>query len=82
MKPPYVHLAAALALSLASGFVLAPAPPPALGVAAFGAANAACPRWGDGCVICRRGADGAGKCSTPGIACVARASACEAEAEK
>ena len=75
--PPYMHILAALALSLGAGALLAPAPA-LMGVQSFGAANAACQRWGDACVICLRGADGAAKCSTPGIACVAGPVVCEA----
>ena len=75
--PPYMHILAALALSLGAGLALAPAPREVT-VVSFGASNAACQRWGDACVICLRGADGAAKCSTPGIACVAGPVVCEA----
>jgi hypothetical protein len=37
--------------------------------------SASCTEWTDGCVICRRGAEGP-MCSTPGIACVRSAPVC------
>jgi hypothetical protein len=39
------------------------------------AISASCSEWTDGCVICRRGADGP-VCSTPGIACLRSAPVC------
>ena len=73
--PPYMHILAALAVSLGAGLALAPRE---VTVVSFGAANAACQRWGDACVICQRGEGGSAKCSTPGIACVAGPVVCEA----
>jgi len=45
-------------------------------VMAYGDSHAACLEWGDGCVVCARGADGP-HCSTPGIACQPSETACK-----
>lgn len=35
----------------------------------YGADNTDCVEWSNACQICKRDADGAAQCSTPGIAC-------------
>jgi hypothetical protein len=55
----------------------APAPAPAQRPpAAPGADPSTCIEWTDGCIVCRRQADGASACSTPGIACTPSEPSC------
>lgn len=42
----------------------------------FGADKADCLEWSDGCVTCRKQADGEAACSTPGIACLPTEPSC------
>jgi hypothetical protein len=53
-------------------------PPPAeqQTLETFGAAEAACLAWSDGCATCKRDDAGAAHCSTTGIACQPGAIAC------
>ncbi len=45
-------------------------------IEAWGARNASCMEWTDACRTCSRDAGGKPQCSTPGIACVAKAPVC------
>ena len=83
LSPPSAHLLAALGVSFGLGWLIAPALPPIfLSVQRFGVENTACARWSDACVICQRGGDGVGKCSLPGIACVAGPTVCQSQVVK
>lgn len=42
---------------------------PSVSVQGYGAQNASCSRWTNGCVLCARDGAGVTACSTPGIAC-------------
>ena len=90
-KLPAAHLGMALAASLLGAGLVAPSGVGArLSVlesdlpAAQGWArkNPNCLEWGDACFICKRGDNGAAKCSTPGIACTSGEIVCKAEKGK
>ena len=42
----------------------------------FSEAEPQCREWADGCIVCRKSADGDTACSTPGAACVPKRPAC------
>ena len=72
---------AALALAEDAPANNAPLSPEAVSLQGFGAQNAACLEWSDGCAVCLRDDKGA-RCSTPGIACQPVAIACRRETPK
>ena len=54
------------------------AEPDPTSVAGYGRRDPACRAWTDGCTICQADPGGSARCSTTGIACTPRATACEA----
>jgi hypothetical protein len=77
----YSPFAITLVLSVMAGAASAqdatpPATPEAATLQDFGAKNASCVEWNDGCATCLRDAAGLAHCSTPGIACQPREIAC------
>jgi hypothetical protein len=89
MKARARALAAFLCLLACPASAQAPAPTPAptvpekaaKPVSAFGDDKPDCLQWTDGCIICKRQADGAVACSTAGAACVQTEPACAGKPE-
>jgi len=74
------RLALLLALLAARPAMADPAPPTPgkveRPVQTLGKDDPECAEWSDGCIVCRKSADGAIACSTPGAACVPREPSC------